>query len=316
MLSCRLFLVWVLYFVFLWKREMSATLVVLAAGIGSRYGGLKQVDDFWPHGETILEYSIYDAMRAGFNHIVCVIRPEIEEIFEEKIAKKLRTHISLTCVYQEKTSFIPEWFSIDHREKPWGTGHAVLVTKDVVKGPFAVINADDYYGVEWFGKIYECLQHIEPTTCCMVGYTLKNTLSAHGTVNRGVCEINEQWNLESVVERHKLERRDDGNVRDLHDRMVDETEVVSMNFRWFHESFFEGLGTLFSNFLQERGSDSTYEFYIPLAVNDFIHKGNSCKVLPCDAQRCGVTNAEDKARTQEVLGELVESGVYPSPLFA
>jgi dTDP-glucose pyrophosphorylase len=294
---------------------MKPTLLILAAGIGSRYGGLKQLDGFWPAGETILEYSVYDAIRAGFGKVVFVIRPDFEQAFREKIGSRFEGNIDVSYVYQELTSCVPNWFSTNHREKPRGTGHAVLVAKDEITTPFAVINADDYYGISWYTSITDYLtHHITPTKCAMVWYVLKNTLSENGKVNRWICEADDDDHLISVNERHSLERRDDGNVRDMHDRMIDEDSIVSMNFWWFDASIFAIIQTLFEEFLEKRGDDPTYEFYIPSVVNNFIRAGNTCKVIPCDAQWCGVTYPEDKEHTRSLLSSLTKANTYPTPL--
>ena len=296
---------------------MQPTLLILAAGMGSRYGGLKQLDAFGPGGETILEYSVYDALRAGFSKVVFVIRPEFEEVFKEKIGSHFADRIEVAYVYQEMRSSVPENFSIDHREKPRGTWHAVLVARDEITTPFAVINADDYYGISSFEKMAAFLEmENNTTTCSMIGYILQNTLSPHWTVNRGICEVDSDHVLTSVDERRKLERRDDGNVWDMHDRMVSDESIVSMNFWGFDPSIFDVIERLFLSFLEQHGQDPSFEFYIPSVVNEFIHTpGNTCKVIPCDAQWCGVTYPDDKEHTSKLLTALTEAGNYSTPLW-
>lgn len=297
---------------------MKPILLILAAGLWSRYGGnvLKQMDVFWPNHETLLEYSVYDAIRAGFWKVVFVIRREFAEVFKKTIGSKFSHKIEVAYVYQEMTSCVPIEMDITHRTKPRWTWHAVLVAKDVIKAPFAVINADDYYGIDAYKKMCENLQQMKwDKECSMVGYILKNTLSPFWAVNRGICDVSKDQKLISVAERLKLHRGEDGIIRDMHDRIADEQSIVSMNFWWFAPSVFDYIEKLFLIFLEKWGSDPTYEFFIPSVVNQFIHDGGYCKVMVSQDNWCGVTNTEDKPYVQKTLSTLIEQWVYDTPLF-
>jgi len=297
---------------------MKPTLLILAAGLWSRYGGgvLKQMDVFWPNHETLLEYSVYDAVRAGFGKVVFVIRKEFADTFKKTIGSKFAHKIEVAYVYQEMTSYVPTGMDITHRTKPRWTWHAVLVAKNEINTPFAVINADDYYGVNAYQQMCESLQTIQwSKECSMVGYVLKNTLSPFGSVNRGICHVNEKRELVAVSEWLKLSRGKDGVIRDMHDRIANENSIVSMNFRWFSPSIFNHIEQLFLLFLEKQGMDPTYEFFIPTVVNNFIHEGGTCKVMVSKDNRCGVTNPEDKQYVQETLSWLIEYWVYKTPLF-
>lgn len=292
------------------------TLVVLAAGMGSRYGGLKQVDGFGPSQETILEYSVWDAIKAGFTHVVFVIREEFAERFQEHIWKKVQQHITVSYAYQDLTSLVPPGFTVDHRLKPWGTAHAVLVAKDFISTPFGVINADDYYGVDGYHQLAHFLKHIDtPLHMAMVGYVLKNTLSQYGAVNRWVCTV-ENNSLVSIEECLQIERENDLYSRDATGRQISNESIVSMNFWWFHHDIISHFEQQFTQFLNSQGQDPKKEWYIPSVVDTLIHTQQAtCTVLTSQDHRCGVTYPEDKPQVLTMLSELVQQWVYPTPLW-
>lgn len=297
------------------------SLVILAAGMGSRYGGLKQIDGVGPSEEGIIEYSIYDAIQAGFGKVVFVIRKEIEAPFREKFDGKFGDQIEIAYAFQEMNSFVPA--DVDHtqREKPWGTAHAMLVAKSVVNEPFAVINADDYYGSKAFKQIASFLMaEASPQLHCMVGYVLHRTLSDHGTVNRGVTIASADMLLETVKERLKIARGDDQKVtylgEDGHRYELADNSLVSMNFWGFHPSIFERNQEMFDQFAHDSVGSPRAEFLIPEVVDAMIADGSAkFKVLECDDRWYGVTYQEDKPKVQEAFALLVAEGAYPSPLF-
>ena len=292
-----------------------ATLLVMAAWMGSRYWGLKQIDGFGPSHETILEFSLYDALQAWFTKAVIVLRKEIYKDFMQVVGYKLSSLLPVTYVFQEMDSSLPAWFSSAHRTKPWGTGHAVLVAQDAIDEPFAVINADDYYWVESFLVMFEALSEVSPTSCVLLSYVLENTLSSSGSVNRGVCSISSSWHLSRIEEYHKIHRTSDNTIVDMHGRILSPTTPVSMNFFGFHPSFFTYLSKQFSAFLAEKWHDATYEFYIPSVVNSFINSEGTCIVPVCNALWCGVTHPDDKPLVQEKLWALFDQLIYPTPLW-
>ncbi|GJM31194.1 MAG: nucleotidyltransferase [Saprospiraceae bacterium] len=294
--------------------------MILAAGMGSRYGGLKQVDGVGPYGEAIIEYSIYDAIRAGFGKVVFIIRKDIEAPFREKIGNKFADKIDVQYAFQEIDSPVE---GIDHwpagRTKPWGTGHAMLVARDLIQEPFAVINADDYYGPSAFDDIVGFLKNgCSPETHAMLGYVLVNTLSEQGHVNRGVCEMDDQHNLTAVNERLKVHRKggqafyeEAGNQHAL---ALD--ALVSMNFWGFHPTIFKEIHSQFVDFVKKRGEEPKSEFFIPLFVDTLINSGQiKVKVIPCDETWYGVTYKEDKEQVEAAFSKMVEKGVYPAPLW-
>jgi dTDP-glucose pyrophosphorylase len=300
---------------------MKPTLVILAAGMGSRYGGLKQIDGVGPSEEGIIEYSIYDAIRAGFGKVVFIIRKDIEAPFREKFDGKFGDQIEVAYAFQGMDSYVPE--DVDHtkREKPWGTSHAMLVAKEVVKEPFAVINADDYYGTKAFAKMAKFLtEEASPELFSMVGYVLHRTLSDHGTVNRGVTEVSDDQMLKDVNERLKIKRGDDGKVTYLGDddnryELADDA-VVSMNFWGFHPSIFNRIEADFQDFARDNQGNPRAEYLIPELVDGMIKEGSAkVKVLVSDDRWYGVTYQEDKPKVQAAFTKLVEDEVYPSPLF-
>jgi len=300
---------------------MKPTLFVLAAGMGSRYGGLKQLDGLGPSGETIMDYSIYDAVNAGFGKLVFVIRQSFEEEFREKIVKKYEQKIAVELVFQELDK-MPEGFTPPpDRVKPWGTNHAVMMGKDVIHEPFAVINADDFYGRESFIMLADFLSQLENSErkYCMVGYRVGNTLSESGSVARGICETDAEGNLISVVERTQV-MRVNGKVcyKDENDQWVPigDNTPVSMNMWGFTPDYFRFSDDYFIQFLKDNAENTKAEFYIPLLVNDLIKNGKvTVKVLDTPSKWFGVTYAEDRPEVVAKLRELVESGVYPSPLW-
>ena len=301
---------------------MKPTLLILAAGMGSRYGSLKQIDQLGPGGETIIDYSVYDAIQAGFGKIVFVIRRNIETEFKEVIINKYAGKIEVDYVFQE-LDILPEGYSLpEGREKPWGTGHAALVAKDAIKEPFALINGDDYYGTEAFKVMGEYLSNLTPDAkgdFSMVGFELKNTLSDFGYVSRGVCEANAEGNLATVVERTKIYKKDDGAVFEDEDGTevnLSMDSLVSMNFWGFTPDMFEKGESLFKAFLDVRGTEMKSEFYIPSYVEQLISSGDAkVKVLSSRDKWFGVTYKEDKPTVMASLKALADNGTYPSPLW-
>jgi hypothetical protein len=290
--------------------------------MGSRYGRLKQLDPFGPGGETIIEYSVYDAIQAGFGKVVFVIRKSLEKVFTNALFNKLSKHIQVEYVFQE-LEYLPEGFSVpEGRVKPWGTGQAVLLAGDRVNEPFAVINGDDFYGARSFRMVAEFLQGVNDpagTDYAVVGYKLRNTLSDFGTVARAVCEVDADGWLQRMTELTSI-RRDGGSIlyRDLKGAQVPLSgeETVSMNMMGFTPSLFGYCRTYFEDFLRQRGSELTPEFYLPLLVNALVGEGLvRVKVLPSAANWFGVTYLEDKPLVVEKIAALVASGTYPSHLW-
>ncbi|MBQ0161392.1 MAG: nucleotidyltransferase [Bacteroidales bacterium] len=296
---------------------MKPTLLVLAAGMGSRYGGLKQIDGLGPNGEIIMDYSINDAIRAGFGKVVFVIRHDFEDAFKSVInAEHFGNRIQVEYVYQE-LDYLPEGFSVpEGRVKPWGTNHAILMAKDVINEPFAIINADDFYGRDAFQVMGDHLRTLENAKgqYCMVGYCLENTLSENGTVSRGVCEVNEQGLLTGMTERTNIGRS--GNI--IQNTNPDGSTIelapdttVSMNLFGFTPDYFAESEKLFVEWLRERGSEMKSEYYIPFAVNTFIANGYATmRVLKTTAQWFGVTYKEDRDMVVDRLRKLHEQGIY------
>ena len=298
---------------------MKPTLFVLAAGMGSRYGSLKQLDGLGPNGETIMDYSIFDAIRGGFGKVVFVIRHSFAEEFIEKVVNKYAQVIPTEVVYQE-LNYLPEGFSVpEGREKPWGTNHAVMMGKEVIKEPFAVINADDFYGRESFAIIADWLsKQSGENKYCMVGYRVGNTMSESGTVSRGICETNEASELTSVVERTKIGYYNDGIAFNEGEEwtMLDPNVPVSMNMWGFTPDYFKYSDEIFVEFLKENMSNLKSEFFIPLIVNDLIQtKRATVTVLDTPSKWFGVTYAQDRPDVVAKIQSLVDAGEYPSPLF-
>ena len=300
---------------------MKPTLFVLAAGMGSRYGGLKQLDGLGPNGETIMDYSIYDAIKAGFGKVVFVIRPSFEKDFKDVVVNKFKNLIDTDIVFQEISSVPAGSTYSSEREKPWGTNHAVLMGKGAINEPFAVINADDFYGQESFAILADFLRSVEgkKNEYCMVGYRVGNTLSESGAVSRGVCVVDENGLLKNVVERTHIEEK--GGEINFVDEKGEEVSIhpntpVSMNMWGFTPDYFDYSEAYFKEFLAENGNKLKSEFYIPLAVNNLIvEKKVTCKVLDTPSKWFGVTYAEDRSQVVLKLNELVRKGVYPAKLF-
>lgn len=302
---------------------MKPTLVVLAAGMGSRYGGLKQVDPVGPSGEAILDYSVFDAHRAGFGKVVFIIRKDFEAEFKEKVGAKYEGILPVEYCYQDIND-LPAPFTVPaDRAKPWGTAHAIRAARDVVKEPFAAINADDFYGHDAFAKLAAFLQKPAPEDgkfhFAMVGYKLDLTLSDNGSVARGICMVSE-GKLESVTEMTKLVRVPDGaENREDESAPVKLTgeERVSMNLWGFTPELFSALEARFPAWLEKNGSAPKSEWYIPFVVDELIHEGKAdVEVLPTDSNWFGVTYREDKPFVTEEIGKLVTAGEYPQSLFA
>lgn len=300
---------------------MKPTLLVLAAGMGSRYGGLKQLDGVGPCGETIMDYSVFDAVRVGFGKVVFVIRKHFREEFEQKVVSKYKSVIEVELVEQEMDK-LPEGFVLNpDREKPWGTGHATLMAAEVVDTPFAVINADDFYGASSFQVLADFLKEQEGKRgkYCMVGFDLDKTLSESGEVSRGICSVNEESYLITVEEHHKVKEIDGtitGVGMDGVEKVLDREAYASMNMWGFTPDLFEyGIG-LFVDFLKDNADEPKKEFYIPFVVNSTINGGlSSVKVLRSSDKWFGVTFKEDRPVVVEMLKRMGESGEYPMPLF-
>lgn len=303
---------------------MKPTLLLLAAGMGSRYGGLKQLDGLGPNGETIMDYSIYDAIQAGFGKIVWVIRKDFENDFREKILSKYEGHVPCELCFQSLED-LPEGFSVpEGRVKPWGTNHAVLMAKDVIKEPFCVINCDDFYNRDCFkviGKFLSELPEGAKNSYAMVGFRVGNTLSDNGTVARGICSKDANGNLTTVVERTEIERRD-GEIKYKDDDgqwvATPENTPVSMNVWGFTPDYFEYSEAFFKEFLADPKNQTNLkaEFFIPLMVNKLINENvATVKVLDTTSKWFGVTYSADRPSVVEKIQNLVDTGVYPNKLF-
>ncbi len=297
------------------------TLLILAAGMGSRYGGLKQLDRVGVGGETIMDYSVYDAIRAGFGKVAFVIRHSFEEDFRREVISKFEDKIEVKTVFQD-IGAVPEGCSYNpEREKPWGTAHAVLMAKDVINEPFGVINADDFYGRESFEVLAEFLGRVtgKSNQYCMVAYRLQNTLSENGYVSRGECFVDDRSQLTKVIERTKIIRKGDQIVfqQNENEEVVIEPDTpVSMNFWGFTPDYFEYTEKRFVQFLREEGNLPKSEFYIPTMVNDLISSGRAtCTVIDTPATWFGVTYIEDKPMVVERIKRLVQQKIYPENLW-
>lgn len=300
-------------------------LVVMAAGMGSRYGGLKQIDPVGQNGEIIMDYSIFDAVKAGFERVVFVIRKELEQDFKEVIGDRISKYIDVKYAYQTMDD-LPAGFEIpEGRVKPWGTGHAVLASRHLIDAPFAAINADDYYGVEAFKKIYNFLikeQKDDKMGITMVGYMIKNTLSENGHVARGVCEVDENGYLVDITERTRIERVDgvpsfteDGGETWV---KLGEDQIVSMNMWGFPAKAMEAFEEKFVNFLENDVPDKpqTAEYFLPFVVNDLLKEDRAeVSVLTSEDKWYGVTHKEDKEVVTNAMKNLAENGTYPNPLW-
>ena len=299
---------------------MKPTLLILAAGMGSRYGGLKQIDGIGPNQEPIIEYSIYDAIKADFGKIVFVIREEFDTAFRE-IFDAFNDRIPIEYVYQPVNVKIDS-LKLVERTKPWGTSHAVLVAKDVIKEPFAVINADDYYGANSFKIMANFLkEECSPSKMSMIGYILENTLSENGTVNRGVCDVDENHKLIEVNERIKLARKNDKVIYNIGTNdpigVVDLKSYVSMNYWGFHPSIFEEIEVGLRQFMKENADHPTAEYYIPDLVTSKIQsKEITFAVIPTNDSWFGVTYKEDKQMAIDKLNKHIKNGIYPEKLWS
>jgi hypothetical protein len=304
------------------RAPMKPTLVVMAAGMGSRYGGLKQIDPMGPSGETILDYSVFDALRAGFGKVVFIIRPDFEEAFRTGVGAKFADKIAVDYAFQTLDKLPPGFSVPEGREKPWGTTHAILCAREVVKEPFAVINADDFYGRTSFAVLHDYLKGLPNGSAeySMVGFTLKNTLSEHGTVTRGVCKTDANGFLTEIEEMTKIgsgtagvsNTKEDGTVVPLTG-----LEPVSMNMWGFSPHLFDQLQALFTEFLTVHGKELKGECYIPLSVGELVRrKQATCKVLPTDSTWFGVTYREDKPIVQASIAALTANGSYPPSLWS
>ncbi len=308
---------------------MSPTLLVLAAGMGSRYGGLKQLDPVGPSGETVLDYAVFDALRAGFGRVVFIIRRDFEEVFRAQIGAKYAGRIAVDYVFQSVDALPAGFTPPPDREKPWGTGHAVWCARETVREPFAVINADDFYGADSFGQLGKFLTskaatprgfdpmsgHRSPRTLAaqfaMVGFKLANTLSEHGAVSRGLCQAGSDGLLSSIVEHTGILSEEIGVGKKYAG-----TEIASLNCWAFTPALFAGLDAQLRSFLAERSRETKSEFYLPAAVSTLITFGAATvKVLPTESNWFGVTYREDKPRVVAALAALVRAGQYPGKLF-
>ena len=298
---------------------MQPTLLILAAGMASRYGSMKQVQGFGPSGETIMDYSIYDAIKAGFGKVVFIIRKDFSEGFKANFEPKLQGKIKTDYVYQEMDSYLDGLQVPADRTKPWGTGHAVLCAQEVIKEPFAVINADDFYGRDAFAKAADFLNNkCTDRQYAIIGYELVKTLSEHGTVSRGVCQVDDKNNLISIKERTKIYKEDEDIVYEdeAGKHKVPSSSSVSMNFWCFHPSLFPVTGPLFLQFVKNNQANIKAEFFIPLMAEDFIeNRGGHISVIPTSAKWFGVTYKEDAPTVKASVDKLVADGEYPSSLW-
>ncbi len=300
---------------------MKPTLLILAAGMGSRYGGLKQIDPMGPSGETILDYSVFDAIRAGFGKVVFVIRPDFERDFRERVMGRFADRIATDCVFQTLDR-LPDGFGVpEGRTKPWGTTHAVLCSRERVHEPFAMINADDFYGRDSFAVLGRRLAALEADSSayCMVGFTLSNTLSDHGTVARGVCRTDARGFLTDIRELLHVRRTNDGAEDSGTQGITTLTgkEPVSMNMWGFTPHVFAQLDESFRRFLEAHGQEPKSECYIPMTVGELVKAGRAtCEVLGTTSSWFGATYAEDKPIVQRSIRALVEAGEYPSCLWS
>ena len=301
---------------------MKPTLLILAAGMGSRYGGLKQLDQFGPSGETIMDYSVYDAMKAGFGKVVFIIREDFAAEFKEKIISKYEGKIPVEIVFQSLDR-IPEGYTLNpERSKPLGTAHAVWCAREVLDTPFAVINADDFYGSGSFKIMADYLSQMDDASTArqvMVGYMVKNTLSENGSVSRGVCEIKEDGTLGTIIERTKIYTKEDGSIvfeEDGEQTPLEPETVVSMNMMGFSSSTLSYYDSDLKAFLDENAGELKKEFFLPLVLNNLIQRGISCvDVLTTTEQWYGVTYPEDKPSVIESIDKKIKDGIYPTPLW-
>ena len=306
--------------------EKEITLVIMAAGIGSRFGQkIKQLEPVGPSGELIIDYSVYDAVRAGFNHIVFVIRKDIEALVREKIGNRLEKHVKISYAFQEKTDIPVRTELGEIRRKPWGTGQAVLSAKDIVKGPFAVINADDFYGAEAYGIIFDYLSNADNSgkavpEYAMCGFKIKNTLSDNGTVTRGICTVENDY-LRGLEETKEIKRNADGAITGVYGgetKTISEEAASSMNMWCFTGEYMDTLSEQFTEFLEkvDESNVDSGEFLVPIAVDELLTAGKcAVKVLPTDSKWFGMTYAEDVEAVKASLREYVDKGIYSEKLW-
>jgi len=297
---------------------MEISLVILAAGMGARYGGLKQLDGLGPNGQTIMDYSVHDAIHAGFDKIVFVIRSDFQKEFNDKVLCRYQDKIKCATVFQDMHSYVPAGMEkvIEDRQKPWGTGHAVLVTKEEVNGPFAAINADDFYGRDAFVQMAKELRQSSSKkgAYSMVGYKLKNTLSDHGSVNRGICITDEKGVLQRIFEGLNIEKKEKLVFHHTHEKpeALELDCFVSMNFWGFTPDIFDFLEDDFKRHVKATAADPKSEYFIPFVVNDMMEKGMATvKVIPTSASWQGVTYQEDRPMVVQSLKLLSEEAIYP-----
>lgn len=299
---------------------MKPSLLVLAAGMGSRYGGDKQLDKVGPAGQTIIDYSIYDAVRAGFGKIVFVIRRDIEEQFRSFFMEPLKGKVDIDYVFQDIDDLPDTYGAPPERTKPWGTSHAILVAKDKIKEPFGVINSDDYYGVDSFRILHDFLTgDKDENNYCIVGYRMANTLSEHGHVNRGVCKADKEGNLVDIAEVRRIEKRSDGIFAPGSGGKEIEfsgDEIVSMNLWGFKPSCFKYLEKEFVNFIERSADDPGAELDIPTSMDVYVKKGEiNIRILMTDSSWFGVTYREDRPSVVRSLQDMVDEGIYPERLW-
>ncbi len=298
------------------------TLVIMAAGMGSRYGGLKQMDPIGPHGEFLLDYSIYDAIAAGFDKVVCVIRKEHQNDFEETVGSRIHSQVKFEYAFQELSDIPCPELMPPKRTKPWGTAHAVLSCRHLVSNPFAVINADDFYGAEAFSLLYSFLKGSTFTDRYhygMVGYRLKNTLTSHGTVSRGICEVDKEGKLLSIQERTKIQRKENQiqyTEDDQHWISLPENSITSLNCWGFTPDIFYEIEKDFKEFLQKTSHLTQAELYLPTVIDHLMKKGYcDVKVLPTSEKWYGVTYQEDREEVVSSIREKIKAGIYPENLW-
>lgn len=300
------------------RTQKKLALLVMAAGMGSRYGGIKQIDGFGPNGETIMDYSLFDALRAGFTKVVFIVREEILETVKEKFLPKLQGKVEVEFVIQSLDKLVPAQYQSAERTKPWGTGHAMLCARDVINEPFAAINADDFYGKDSFASLANFFHSETQGAHAMVGFQLKNVLSEHGSVSRGVGEKDAQDFLQSVVERTTIVK-ENGKIISKEvqgDRELNADAPTSMNFWGFQPEIFKLAASMFEDFLKNNNQNLKAEFYIPLIVNEIIQRNiGKVKVLGGGTVWFGVTYKEDKGEVAAKIKELIAKGEYPNKLW-
>ena len=299
---------------------MKPTLLILAAGMASRYGSMKQVQSFGPSGETIMDYSIYDAIRSGFKKIVFIIRKDFADDFKNIFEPKWGKQVETEYVFQELGSYLHGYAAPADRSKPWGTAHAVLCAQSAIQDPFAVINADDFYGRDAFEKAYHFLTSgVNATTFSIIGYDLAKTLSENGSVSRGVCAVDADNNLVSIHERTKIYRNENGKITYEEGGktfQVPDDSKVSMNFWCFDPAVFTFIEKIFVQFLEKDGQNPKSEFFIPIIGDRFIQEGRGrIKIIPTAASWFGVTYKEDAPSVQDSINKLIDSGAYPDKLY-